>query len=426
MGTALIIALVLILVLFFVSKGKNGTESTIHPQESQQPAPRVSSYVSVEHAEYCDKVYFCSTWICSAIRDKIGNDSITMYDSDKKANKSYVKKMEQISTLHFRWREYFRNTSTKGTYVDKTREETILSPCEGYILYHPVPLFCNGSTFLLASFYQDYETLLKQEFAFDYLIKKDDQNNVTEISWVVVNGETTQYLWLSQPRLKISFNLRNDKPFLLVWFQYKGEKGEKGEQIEFRFDNRTSLYFPLKGKATKDGGIIVSISPQDIEVFASKQLKCAQVSNGEKHIEYSVDSDEQESVVRFAKTFKQVIESIADDNDYEEWCEMVERKRAEEEELKKKEEESCWVYLMHDLANNAYKIGISNKPEYRERTLQSEKPSIEKLAAKQFPTRAIAKAFEASLHKVYAMRHMRGEWFKLEPNEVEDVKKALE
>ena len=80
---------------------------------------------------------------------------------------------------------------------------------------------------------------------------------------------------------------------------------------------------------------------------------------------------------------------------------------------------------MHDSANNAYKIGISNKPEYRERTLQSEKPSIVKLAAKQFPTRDIARAFEAALHKVYEIRRMRGEWFKLEPNEVEDVKKAL-
>ena len=107
-------------------------------------------------------------------------------------------------------------------------------------------------------------------------------------------------------------------------------------------------------------------------------------------------------------------------------AEKNKKQRTQHETEPQNENESCWVYLMHDLANNAYKIGISNNPEYRERTLQSEKPTIEKVAARQFPTRAIAKAFESSLHKVYAMRHMRGEWFMLEPNEVEDVKKALE
>ena len=46
----------------------------------------------------------------------------------------------------------------------------------------------------------------------------------------------------------------------------------------------------------------------------------------------------------------------------------------------KKSNEICYVYLMIDLSNNHYKIGISNKPEYREKTLQSEKPSIEMIS----------------------------------------------
>jgi hypothetical protein len=29
----------------------------------------------------------------------------------------------------------------------------------------------------------------------------------------------------------------------------------------------------------------------------------------------------------------------------------------------------CYVYLMKDVSNNYYKIGISKTPEYRERTL---------------------------------------------------------
>ena len=421
MGITIVIILLLTLILFFVSKGKDGTKSNTQPQVPQQSTPRISSYVSVEHAEFCDKVYFCSTWICSAIRDKIGNDSITMYDSDKKPNKSFVKKMEPISILHFKWREYFRTPSTKGVNVEKTREEPVLSPCEGYILYHPIPMFCHGSTFLLASFYKDYETLLEQEFGFEFIPIPDSPNNSESILWEKVNGEeNTQYLWLSQPSLKISFNLQGNNPIVIIWFKYKGEKGT---QIEFHFSDETLLSYSLRGKTTADGGIIIPISPTDIDCFSIKSIISTIVQKDERTLTFNSDADEQESVLRFASSFKNAITNIADDKEFQVWAEEVDKKQVEEEA---KRDNSCWVYLMHDLANNAYKIGISNNPEYREKTLQSEKPSIEKVAAKQFPTRDIARAFEASLHKVYEIRRLRGEWFKLEPNEVEDVKKSLE
>lgn len=88
-------------------------------------------------------------------------------------------------------------------------------------------------------------------------------------------------------------------------------------------------------------------------------------------------------------------------------------------------ESACSVYLMHDTTNGFYKIGISNNPEYRERTLQSEKPTIELIVAKEFPVRAIAEAFEAALHKTYASKRIRGEWFDLTGRDVVDLKKAL-
>lgn len=88
-------------------------------------------------------------------------------------------------------------------------------------------------------------------------------------------------------------------------------------------------------------------------------------------------------------------------------------------------EQACFVYLMHDKANGFYKIGISNRPEYREHTLQSEKPSIVLIVAKEFPIRAIAEAFEAALHKTYEKQRIRGEWFNLTPQDVENLKRSL-
>jgi len=88
-------------------------------------------------------------------------------------------------------------------------------------------------------------------------------------------------------------------------------------------------------------------------------------------------------------------------------------------------ESTCYIYLMVDLSNNYYKIGISNKPVYRERTLQSEKPTVEMLCYKEFPNRKIANNIEQALHKTYAKKRIRGEWFDLTEKEVTEIKKML-
>ena len=80
--------------------------------------------------------------------------------------------------------------------------------------------------------------------------------------------------------------------------------------------------------------------------------------------------------------------------------------------------DGCHVYLMKDMANGYYKIGISNKPEYREHTLQSEKPTIELLCSKKYPTRQIAEAIESALHATFGGKRIRGEWFMLDEYDV--------
>jgi hypothetical protein len=83
--------------------------------------------------------------------------------------------------------------------------------------------------------------------------------------------------------------------------------------------------------------------------------------------------------------------------------------------------ETCFVYLMVDTSNGYFKIGTSNDPEYREHTLQSEKPTIEKLCAKEYPNRTIASAIESALHKAYESKRLRGEWFVLDADDVNAI-----
>ena len=81
---------------------------------------------------------------------------------------------------------------------------------------------------------------------------------------------------------------------------------------------------------------------------------------------------------------------------------------------------------MIDTANGYHKIGISNHPEYREGTLQSEKPTIELVCAKRYPSRVIASAIESALHTAFGEKRLRGEWFNLNEKEVNDIKLTLQ
>lgn len=80
---------------------------------------------------------------------------------------------------------------------------------------------------------------------------------------------------------------------------------------------------------------------------------------------------------------------------------------------------------MNDTSTGYYKIGMSNNPEYRETTLQSQKPTIVKICHKRYPSRRIAKAIEAALHKVYESKRIRGEWFSLKERDIWEVKQTL-
>ena len=93
--------------------------------------------------------------------------------------------------------------------------------------------------------------------------------------------------------------------------------------------------------------------------------------------------------------------------------ESEEQSAAEEAEKLKKSNYSTFVYIMQDLRNGAFKIGRSNTPGKRERTLQSEVPEI----VMRFSIPA-DEAHEKHLHDYFDSKNMRGEWFALEPSDL--------
>lgn len=89
-------------------------------------------------------------------------------------------------------------------------------------------------------------------------------------------------------------------------------------------------------------------------------------------------------------------------------------------------DEECFVYLMIDTTNRMHKIGMSKLAEFRERTLQGQKPSIKLVAAKKYINRKIAGAIEKALHETYSHKRIRGEWFALSEEDIVELKATLE
>lgn len=84
-------------------------------------------------------------------------------------------------------------------------------------------------------------------------------------------------------------------------------------------------------------------------------------------------------------------------------------------------EQSCHLYLMQDLSTMLYKIGISKVPIYREKTLQSEKPTINMIYSKVFVDRKAAYFTEQNIHANFKKNRIRGEWFSFSSIEVKQI-----
>ena len=170
-----------------------------------------------------------------------------------------------------------------------------------------------------------------------------------------------------------------------------------------------------------------SMLPQEIKQFANNivtAIRC-EFQNGDAPLE--LEWENEVSAILFKLYFQKYIEALIE-------CGVdIDKIPAATESIKRPINElsdestdaSCFVYLMKDESNGYHKIGISNKPEYRERTLQSEKPTIVLLCAKKFPSRIIAEAIEAALHKAYGNKRLRGEWFELDNKDVTEIVATL-
>lgn len=288
-------------------------------------------------------------------------------------------------------------------------------------------------------------SLFKEKFTdYDFEIFEDEFSKSQDLIWtyiagnkeyksnqINVFGDCIKLSNKSQKTELIYFTLNciNNKDFIVFKYFNSHLKLKKNDRIQFLMENDEIIDFVIdnisfnnnidngnKVYETKLPLTIENLSLLKDEYFSNWKIEFQENSSkiiGEKN---DYHSSLQYSIKYLANNY---FEKVKDEiKNYEPFS-------TENQKNNKIYGDKCYLYLMIDTSNNFYKIGISNKPIYREKTLQSEKPTIDMIAKKEFPNRKIASSFEKALHSSYDSKRIRGEWFDLNQDEVNDIIESL-
>ena len=294
--------------------------------------------------------------------------------------------------------------------------------------------------------------LIDKRIEFKETIQGDEFTNSVELTWKKVKGSpllSYKYLnktqnpndkiytyrdgflvkkgnWEDDLQLRFTFNYTNENDFIIFKYNTTNPyKFKHGTSVSLKFDNNEIISFQInKPYKNLNEDLFQSksiLTESTLNTFKTSKLirwKITPSENSES-IEGKINNTKSQEILKqFTLKYLNLVKSNV--VDYEE------KKKSNSIEINSNQSsEDCFVYLMIDTTNSYHKIGISNSPEYREKTLQSEKPTIELICSKSFLNRKMCLTIEQSLHKTFESKRLRGEWFKLDDKDVEDVKKVL-
>ena len=274
-------------------------------------------------------------------------------------------------------------------------------------------------------------------------ISKDEFTNSKIIEWSKVSSFNslksfgiTSFSDDGFSNMLFTFNYNSGNDYIVFHFEPKKLRLKPNDQISFLFENKAQISFlintnpisTINGVGNKIIEVKSIITKSELELFATQDFKKwkltlvgdnKEILGGEKGCD--ANYKDKKNLITVIKKFTQDYIKIVN-SEVENYQPLLERNG---NVVVSNSDEYCYVYLMQDSTNGYHKIGISNKPKYREKTLQSEKPSIQLIASKKFPIRKIAESFEKSLHTSYSEKRIRGEWFNLSERDVEHLIESL-
>lgn len=370
------------------------------------------------------------------------------------------------STENFEFKEYFKSPNplfsrikwlvSDGDYVEigtpvfkyssyyySSQELINYSKKAGFIHIMDVQKVASfGSNELKYVIRNNDEKRISERFINKPTIIKDEFTDSTIIKWNKISSRSSNTEGIKTKSddlitdFLFSFNYIDNNDCIAFHFDPKQIKPKQFDKVSFLFENGEQIQFeltenPVSSKNRLNEKILEYkglITKTELELFANsnfKKWKISLVSDKREILGGEIGGDDfyptknniQIAIKKFASEYIDLVQKTIPN------YEPIEIKQAEP--TKETTTDFCFIYLMHDTSNGYYKIGISNSPEYRERTLQSEKPTIEMIASKKFPIRKIAKSIEKALHNTYSEKRLRGEWFELNYNDVEHIKETL-
>ena len=317
--------------------------------------------------------------------------------------------------------------SSKSFYIEFI---DIITPYSGYAILnnyyrHKVNSFDELKSVELGKVFPNLDSCLS------FLLPKADLNvdpftKSKNLIWNDIWNDGFTY-HITNTSLDISLEFKEDHSYI-CFSTDKDIRVQQGDTISLLFEGGSIVDYPIQKKTLQKDerfDAYCELYQDDIELFINE--KCCQYRitycKGNKapltgdFVDDEYSPYEHELFSAYAKQYLNELARLVPD--YELPCRKIDSNEVGYAF------NWCFVYLMRDNTNGYHKIGISNKPEYREKTLQSEKPSIEMLACKKFPTRKIAEAIESALHTAYSQQRVRGEWFNLDDVDVAAIIETL-
>lgn len=352
-------------------------------------------------------------------------------------NASYVQINDVLGEVTYTIRE-IRERLFSSYEVSETYSFKLLAPCEGYLYITEEELLYNGVDGAMywdstepKIYINDLQRLafvfqsISELFLYHYQtegakIETDPYTNTNTIKW-----ENIRAIYSDDDCL-FHLDFVNDHS---VFVFKTDEKLRKGDCISLLFDNNQIIDYPIQKVPTK--GLFMyesyfTLYKEDVDLLLNHQLVSYRISYFNNRLPAKTTP-----VLSLYLLSYQVLEEISINVRcyLDALNRLVPNYKFPQRSITEKPTEFkvnwCYVYLMKDVSNGYHKIGISNTPEYRERTLQSEKPTIEMLACKKYPTRKIAEAIESALHTAYSQQRLRGEWFNLTDADVAAIIETL-
>lgn len=303
----------------------------------------------------------------------------------------------------------------------------VKAPVSGFLKKEKKSLIDLKQGELLCTFYINEESLLDEHFKNEVEILNDDFSRN-----IIIKGKTIAGMsnWYRVGRFRINFENKMGEYSLLLTFSRKAINIKRNDTFQLLFEDGTNISLnamssPIKCIEKPEDSIIrYELNEEYIRSLKELSVVKWQIKSNDGEILDWGNSFHQDK--KYDAIFKKFIVKLENEvkNNIPE-SEILKYRKDKENQQNDSTSTSCFVYLMKDTTNLYYKIGISNKPEYREKTLQSEKPSIELICCKEFPSRKMARTIESALHSTYSEYQIRGEWFELSDEDVTEIIKTL-